>query len=520
MTTITPIVSLPAAASVAATDLAVIVQGATTRKATVLQLQTITATGSTAARTLANRFADVVNVKDFGAVGDGVADDTAAVQAALNSPGAAGGTINIPNGVKLRVASNLTIPANVTLRGPYEFVGSPMNNTSAQYDALGGSIRLASTATITIMGGAGITGVLIYRYGMTFPAADSSAFAGTAITAGGDDVFVTNSMILGFALAYSSNTFQRPRIHNTFFDCLGGLLIANCADIGYITEVHGWPFATIAAIGPVTRFQRSGMAFQFTVLGDWNKVTNCFSYAYFRGVNVNSCNSMTLEGCGFDSTGSYAGQIGYLIDGTSNDTRISLGQAAAQDNGIYINTSAGLHTTITDTDTWACTSNGVVVVAGDVSISGVHRDEPTAVNITNGTSTVRINIRTSAVGSPVGVTVANNKIFIDPACDFYGWAAGSPVTNNAYNMALSVASASPVLLPANGTIFNLTGVTSFAAINGGWNGRAVTLVFSGILTVTNGGGLFVAGGTFTTAANSTLSLVHNGTAWYETGRKT
>jgi hypothetical protein len=42
----------------------------------------VTATGSTTARTLANRFADVVNVKDFGAVGNGVADDTAAFSAA------------------------------------------------------------------------------------------------------------------------------------------------------------------------------------------------------------------------------------------------------------------------------------------------------------------------------------------------------------------------------------------------------------------------------------------------------
>jgi len=43
----------------------------------------VTATGSTTARTLANRFADVVNVKDFGAVGDNFNDDTNAINAAI-----------------------------------------------------------------------------------------------------------------------------------------------------------------------------------------------------------------------------------------------------------------------------------------------------------------------------------------------------------------------------------------------------------------------------------------------------
>ena len=56
-----------------------------------------------------------VNIKDFGAVGDGTNDDTAAIQKALNQSKGKG-RINIPEGTFI-VSETIIIPSNTHLSG-------------------------------------------------------------------------------------------------------------------------------------------------------------------------------------------------------------------------------------------------------------------------------------------------------------------------------------------------------------------------------------------------------------------
>jgi hypothetical protein len=514
----------PATGALSSTDVVAAVQGGTTVKATVASFGYQPAGTGAVATTVQAKLRQVVSINDFGAVGNGTTNDSSAIQAAIDSLGAAGGTVTIPNGMKCLLDTGLNIKPNVTLQGPNLYVGSPANNASAPYGSLGGSLILNSATTITMYGGACLTGVLIYRKGMTFPAADASAFAGVAITAVNDDVHVQNSMILGFNKAFYSTGVQRPRLTNVYMDNVNGIEINSCYDIAYLTDCHCWPFATIASGGTLIR---TGTAYLFTNGGDWNKITNCFSYGYFRGLFIGACNSITALGCGFDNVpGGHPNSIGVVVQGACQDIRLIGCQTAAHATaGIYINVdvSPDLITTITDHNIWGSSTHGILIDGGDAIITGCgFRDLTNCVTATSATSDIvfETNWSQNISGLIINATVSTTKINVGANNNFTNF-VGDP-TNNLTLAA--IASAGAISVPNTASAFYITGTVNIGTVFYPWAGRVITLIFTNSLTVLNSsanpGTMRLNGSVnFNVVAGSTLTLLGiGGEVWAEIGR--
>jgi hypothetical protein len=81
----------------------------------------------------------------------------------------------------------------------------------------------------------------------------------------------------------------------------------------------------------------------------------------------------------------------------------------------------------------------------------------------------------------------------------------------------AIASATTTTLAPVGDYFSITGTTTITSVTKSWVGRRVTLVFTGILIFTDGSNLKLAGN-LTTAADTSITLVSDGTNWIETSR--
>jgi hypothetical protein len=251
-----------------------------------------------------------LNVKKFGAKGDGVTDDTAAFQKSLDEAKAAGGGIvQVPVGNYL-IKTHLSIPACVTLEGVWKAppcptkIKSPGDSGTADGAALAktwlaGSVLLAvegagkpdGTPFIFLNTNSTLKGMTVY-YPEQKADGPPTPYPWCIASAGSDNASIVDCLLVNpyMAVDFGTRVAGRHYIRNLYGQPLyKGLFIDVCFDVGRCENIHFWPFWTAHVLGgkaPKTDewVLKNGTAF-ILARSDWEYMTNCFAIAYKTGLH-------------------------------------------------------------------------------------------------------------------------------------------------------------------------------------------------------------------------------------------
>jgi hypothetical protein len=197
-----------------------------------------------------------VSKPPYSAKGDGLTDDTAAIQQALDDTGAAGGGIVfVPTG-RYRIATHLSIPVATTLKGVFEGPPVIVEHHALPMTTGWGSMLMAEenagnesgTPFITLAGhSAGIDGFLIYYPNQT--ATNPPVPYPWTVSVGQDPKTVLHSLDvtiqnITFANAYDgldlgSHDSSRHVVRGIYGQVLHrGIWVDQCYNFGEIHDVH------------------------------------------------------------------------------------------------------------------------------------------------------------------------------------------------------------------------------------------------------------------------------------------
>jgi parallel beta-helix repeat protein len=305
----------------------------------------VTATGSTTARTLANRFADVVNVKDFGAVGDGVTDDTAAIQAAINAANTAGGgTIIIPKpAIKYLVTSAIVVSA----AAPITIIGEGMPEIFSSN---------SSGGNIFTIGSAPLKQPFIRLQGLYIR---GTAGGGSAIRAD----YIANLVIEGCSIYQAGgngvvlDNCYTFRLENTQINESGssGLYLTGASGNGGI--VDRCKFYNHSGVGAGGVYiEAAGSSHYGVVIRDSTIEFNT------RGIYLTDCDTATIEGCYFEQNVAWA-----ILTPTGAAVRsLNINNNVFFSNGFSVDSIEGL---VAEGNTFLAAGNAISVAASsDVRI--------------------------------------------------------------------------------------------------------------------------------------------------------
>jgi hypothetical protein len=218
---------------------------------------------------------ETVSVKDFGAVGDGVTDDTAAIQAAIDAT-PEGGTLFLIG--KFVCTSALTIPKSITIEGQDNWLGavssSAISNSYVGFTNDTNGFELAANANVTFKS---------FVISCDYSTVGSSTKNGIEIIQTNSTINLQNCVVQKFVRGVNCyQSYYNKFIDSTITNCGTGVYLDNCYNAFF-----------------------SGMTF-----GAWNTSTT---------YGLTLVNGSTVSFCG----GSIESQTGYGV-GVYSQSHISL----------------------------------------------------------------------------------------------------------------------------------------------------------------------------------------------------
>jgi hypothetical protein len=231
------------------------------------------------------------------AKGDGVSDDTAAIQTALNDAGSkGGGIVFLPLG-NYYIASHLSVPAQTTLSGIWRIPTAYSQNKGTTLLAVENAGNTSGVPFITLQGAnSTLEGVTIF-YPEQVQNNPPTAYPWAIRAGGGDNVTIQNVLMVNpyLGVDFATHASGRHLIRSLYGQPLRvGIAVDQCYDIGRIMDVHFWPFWSNDA--NVRAFvQNNGVSFDF-MRTDWEVVQDIFSLGYAIGARFRASASGAMNG--------------------------------------------------------------------------------------------------------------------------------------------------------------------------------------------------------------------------------
>jgi hypothetical protein len=416
-----------------------------------------------------------INVKShpYNATGNGVTDDTAAIQAAIDALPSTGGTAFFPSGLYI-CATGLSWNKDAV-----SLAGQGANGSIIKFTGTGEGITVGDG--VAVRNGVGFRDLTI-RGNQTQPATGIWLRICWQVN-------ITNVNFTDFA-TYSLNAESGGHIR--VIGCQGS---NNVAYTGTYFRLSSVVVSTIMGC----TFESNG--------------GTCISIG-------GACAEVTVTGCNHRGTaiGTFAvvggSNIAFMGCTAQNLTATGINASSGVDN---LNISGNVFQGLAPSGSALLLSN-----CDRVAVNGnVFRDwDDAVVNVTSGTDFAIVGNYIDADNRPIydgsGATgVVAHNVLIGNAPTVNG--TGLRYHENKMTPSLDVASAATVTLPAWSDYVNITGTTPITSVTASYAGRKVTLKFAGILTFTDGSNLKLAGD-FVTSADDTITLVCDGTNWFEVGR--